>query len=334
MRTKKTGKIMPADWRDVNVDGDPRFVLGWRGGTKKIKAQRVDVGEDLFDELRSIARSALDAIEEREAKPYAPFGAITKDDYFDIDVTDLPRKRDRRKREDDPAAYSLSSAITMITATDEHAVMTAEELRECKPPDLYAIVFKSKHEYVGFVRNVSPQKPLKPGWKFLRYGDTLRKLEPPDLAIDDAIDMVITEQRCAVLSSGAFDKLFGDVKVAFQHVPENAKTVADALKGTLPLSPGSLDRLRERCGRRLTDARRLDHIVRERQDALEAMTRSQITGLLAKRGLAHTVNEGALDLQEDEVSEFLDVVEGRLFTDDLTQEEKRADAYSPRPGST
>lgn len=334
MRTNATGELMPVDWSDVHIQGDPRFLLGWRGGTKRIKAQRVDVGGDLFDELRWIARSALDGLEQREPKPYAPFGAITKDDYFDIDVTQLPRKRDRRKREDDPEAYSVSSMITMVTAADDHPVMTAEDLRQCKSPSLYAIVFESRYGFVGFVRNVSPRKPLQPGWKFLRYGDTLRKLDPPDLAIDEEVDILITEQRCAVLASAAFNTLFGDVKVAFEHVSQNAGLVAEALKGALPLTSGSVDGLRERCGRRLIDARRLDHIVSERHDALQAMTRSQIEGLLEKRGLGHTIKEGSLDLQDFEVSEFLDVVEGRLFTDDVTQEEKRADAYRPRPDST
>jgi hypothetical protein len=39
--------------------------------------------------------------------------------------------------------------------------------------------------------------------------------------------------------------------------------------------------------------------------------------------------EGALVLTRENASEFLVLVEGRLFNDDVTGIERRADAYSP-----
>jgi len=42
------------------------------------------------------------------------------------------------------------------------------------------------------------------------------------------------------------------------------------------------------------------------------------------------IQKGEISLTDGNVSDFLDLVEGRLFNDDLTGEGRRADAYSPR----
>ena len=161
------------DWSAVDVTGDPRLLLGRRKSSKKFEVHRVDVHEDLFDELREIAQAALDELSEREPKPYSTFGATTSDDYFDVEVSDIPRRRDKRKKEEDPEAYEIASALQMIAETDDHPTMDADQLREANP-SLYAIAFESQGQYVGFIRNRNPQNVIKPGLRYLQYGDTLR----------------------------------------------------------------------------------------------------------------------------------------------------------------
>lgn len=150
------------------------------------------------------------------------------------------------------------------------------------------------------------------------------------MAIDDEIDLVVASDRCAVLALAAFTTLFGDVGIAFQQIPQNVAAMSDALEGTFPLSQASIDALSERCGRRVIDAKRLHHIVTERHDALRDVTKARMTTLLEERGLKDAISDDGLALTKDTVSDFLDLVEGRLFSDDVTGEERRADAYSPR----
>lgn len=254
---------------------------------------------------------------------------MTGDDYFDVDVSDIPQRRNKRKREEDPQAYEIASALKMISDCDHHPVVSAEQLREAEPT-LYAIVFESNEKYVGFVRNASPRRRVRPGLKYLQYGNALKRVDPPDLAIDDLVDLVVTEDRCAVLDPRAFTTLFGDVGVAFRQVPTNVKAITNALKNVIPLRPDSASALTARCGRRVIDARRLHHIVAERQTALKALTPEEMRTLLDRRGLGDAVQEDELVLDQDAVSDFLDLIEGRLFADDVTGEERRADAYSPR----
>jgi hypothetical protein len=317
------------DWTETDLSGDPRLLLGQRKSSKKIEVHQVQLHEDLFGDLRSIAQSAIEELRRRDAKPYSTFASKTGDDYFDVDVSDIPRRRDMRKREDDPEAYEIASALAMIADTDDHPVMTAEELREADP-SLYAIVFESEGDYVGFIRNSPPRRAVRPGLRYFQYGETLRRVAPPDLAIDDEVDLVVAADRCAILSPAAFTTLFGDVGVAFEQVPANVKAMSDALKGVLPLSSGSVTALNARTGRRVSDAKRLHHIVTERRGALKGLTSAELRTLLRRRGLEDAIQKGEISLTDDNVSDFLDLVEGRLFSDDVTGEERRADTYSPR----
>jgi hypothetical protein len=318
-----------ARWSAVDLSSDPRLLLGRRKSSKKIDVHRVDVHQDLFVDLRAIAESAVDELLRREAKPYATFASMSTDDYFDVDVSDIPQRRDRRKKEEDPEAYEIATALAMIAECDEHNTLTAEELRDSNPT-LYAIVFEDEGEYIGFIRNRSPQRTVKPGLRYLQYGDTLRKVDPPDLAIDSDIDVVVAPDRCAVLTPSAFTTLFGDVRIPFQQVPNNIEVMAKAFEGTLPLSETSLAALGERCGTRVIDAKRLHHIVTQREDALKGLGKDRMKDLLKERGLEDVLKPDGLQLTTETVTDFLDLVEGRLFDDDVTGEERRADAYSPR----
>jgi hypothetical protein len=316
-------------WDGVDLASEPRLLLGQRKGSKRIEVHRIEVHQELFGDLRSIAQDAIAELQRREAKPFSTFASKTSDDYFDLRVSDIPQRRNRRKREDDPEAYEIASALAMVADCDNHPVMTAAELRNADPT-LYAIVFEDDGDYVGFIRNVSPRRSVRPGLKYLQYGDTLKKIDPPDLAIDDAIDLVVASDRCAVLSPTAFTTLFGDVGVSFEQVPSNVTAMSDALEGVLPLGPSTLTALSDRCGRRVNDAKRLHHIVTERKEAMEALTLSEMEVLLERRGLDGAIQNGELRLIDDNISDFLDLVEGRLFNDDVTGEERRADSYSPR----
>lgn len=316
-------------WNEIDLSGSPRLLLARRKSSKRVEAYRVELHEDLFDDLRSVARTAIHKLERREAKPYSAFAAKSGDDYFDVDTSDIPQRRDRRKREEDPAAFEIASALAMIATTDRHHTLTAEELRTLEP-SLYAIVFEDGGEYIGFIRNRSPQRALKPGLRWFQYGDTLVEVTPPDLAIDEEVDVVVSPNRCAVLTPGAFESIFGDVGIVFQQVPTNVETISTALKATMPLTDESTKALTARCGRRVIDAKRLNHIATERKEALARMTQNHMRKLLKERNLDGALRKGRLRLTEENVSEFLDLVEGRLFSDDVTGEERRADAYSPR----
>lgn len=314
-------------WASMDLSGQPRMLLGRRKSSKRFDVNRVEIHMDLFDEVRSICRSSLAELDSREAKPYFPFATATADDYLELDITNLPQRHDKRKKND--AALEPAAALSLVADTDRHVSLTAAELRDAAP-SMYAFSFKVAEGYVGFIRNTSPRRRVNPGLRFLKFEDTLRRMESPDLAIDDTIDLVVTPSRIAILSLSTFNTLFGDVRVAFEKVPEHTGVVANALANSIPLSAESVKAIGARCERRVVDAKRLNHIATERSAALAALKTQELTELLSKRGLKGLVKSGNLHVTDESASEFLDVIEGRLFEDDLTREPRRADSYSPR----
>jgi len=314
-------------WQSLDLGGKPRMLVGRRKSSKRIQANQVELHRDLFDDVRGICQSILGELDRREPMPYAPFGAASGDDYMEIDVSGVPRRIDHRKKDDgvgEPAAL-----LALISQIDELDSLDAGELRS-SAPTMYAFAFEGADGVVGFVRNTSPRRRVKPGYRYLRFENALRRMDPPDLSIDDEIDVVVTPSSIALLSVAAFNTLFGDVGVAFTQVPANTKVLADALAKCIPLSATSSKVLLDRCGRRLVDAKRLNHIAGERASALEGLGKAGLVKILGDRGLKRIVKQGRLEIDTETASEFLDAIEGRLFNDDVTGEERRADAYSPR----
>lgn len=317
------------NWTDIDLPGDPRMLLGRRTSSKRLDLQHVEVDQNLFEDLRTIARSALEQLDRRDAKPYSEFGHATSDDYFETDVSDLPMRRDRRKRDDDPAALQPASALNMTTDADGFPSLDAEELRDFEA-SLYALAFEDGDGgYTCFVRKQSPRRPLKPGLRFLQFGDTLRKVEPPDLAIDEGIDLVLTTGRCAILNVAAFESIFGDVRVAFGNLPANMTAIERALGDVVPLGETSLEALQERCARRITDAKRLHRLVEEKGDAIASLSSVDLQALLDRHDL-EVLDDGELALDDASAGALLDLLDGRFFNDDITGAARRADAFSPR----
>ena len=56
--------------------------------------------------------------------------------------------------------------------------------------------------------------------RYFQYGDTLKRLEDPDLVVDDRIDIIITHDRVAVLDDRSFQTLFSDVGAAWVQIRE------------------------------------------------------------------------------------------------------------------
>lgn len=78
------------DWATVELTSDPHIVLGrrTRGG---IVAVRVDVHENLHDEVRDVCRTAIRKIGETQRRPYEPYAALEAgEQHFSLTNEQLP----------------------------------------------------------------------------------------------------------------------------------------------------------------------------------------------------------------------------------------------------
>ena len=333
---------MGETWQTRSLDGDPRFIVGYRKPSGLMDCYNMDIHQDLFGDLREIGRAALDYLNRSIERPYAPFGALEEDEYFVVGRNDIPNPVQARKtREIAPdnarsisvtttdELHGVAEALRIIDETDQHRVLSPADLSEESKFNLYAISFRVGNDFIGFIRQANPRRSLKPGIRYLQYGDTLKKMERPDVVIDDKIDIVVSSEDVAIISDKSVQVLFRDVDIVMQQVGANVNAVGVALGTCLPLTAGCVDALRVVCSRGPRNAKRLHDLVHMRLPSV-ALNSSKFLSALGQRHLGHLVANGQLNLMESDVPDFLDFVEGRLFEDDHSPETRRADRFSPR----
>jgi len=340
---------MPAPWPDLSLDGDPRLIVGNRKGSGLIDCYRVDIHEDTFEEFRGIAVSAVSRIAELTRRPYAHFGALEEDEYFALDNTSIPN-RPKRKRQSKatteatsaegaaleappegspPGSDEVAAALRIVAETDQHPVLSAEELRGGLTLNLYMISLPTDAGFLGFIRRTGPQRSIAPGLRFFQYGDTLKRVTEPDFVFDDRVDVIVGHDEVAIFSDTAVQVLFRDVQLVMEGVADNVREVVDTFNTHLPLTEAGTEALTLVCGGGPRIAKRLDELVRHRLGDL-SLDPSATKKALAAHELDHLLVDGQLNLTEASIPAFLDFFEGRLFHDDHTQEPRRADRFSPR----
>ena len=337
-------------WAGLSLGGDPRLIVGRRKQSGLIDCHRIEIHQDTFVEFRGIAQAAIDRLASSTRRPYAHFGALDEDEFFALDIAAIPRRAIRRRRRDRvrgesavplesphapmaealaPGSDELAAALRMVADADSHPVLPGNELRSDLKLNLYLIAFPVESGFVGFIRKTGPQRLINPGYRYFQYGDTLRRVERPDLVFDDRVDIVIGPEEVAILSVSAVQVLFTDVRLVMASVADNVSRVVGEFEEHLPLSGGSERLLREACGRGPRTAKRIDDLVRFRLSEV-SLDPPSLMDALATHELSGLILDGELNLNEASIPTFFDFLEGRLFHDDHTQEARRADRFSSR----
>ena len=333
---------MDDTWQTTSLDSDPRFIVGYRKTSGLMDCYVMELHQDLFRDLREIGRASLDYLGRSTERPYAPFGALEEDQYFVLKRNDIPRPVQTRKRRglardnarsagdtSPDELHGVAEALRIIDETDQHPVLSPADLHEASRFNLYAISFHVSNGFFGFIRQANPRRSLKPGLRYLQYGDTLKRMQRPDVVIDDKVDIIVSPEDIAIISDKSVQVLFRDIDIVMQHVDVNAAKVGLAFDTCIPVTAGSLDALRLVCSHGPRNAKRLHDLAHIRLPHL-ALNRSRFLAALSQRQLDHLVANGQLHLTESDVPDFLDFVEGRLFDDDHSPETRRADRFSPR----
>ena len=321
---------MAALW-DFEVIDDPRFIVGYRKASGKIDCYRIDIHRDIFGDFREVAESAQDHLRQSEPRDYAPFGALEENEYFFIAANQIPVREtsgDRTTRQK-PGVHEMAEALRIVNETDQHPVLSSNDLRSDTRFNLYVLSFRVEGGYLGFIRKLNPRKSFKPGLRYFQYGDTLKKVDQPDFVIDDLVDVVISPTEVAILTESVVPILFRDVQLAMQSVNANVTTVVTEFAGCLPISPAGVDALRRNCSRGPRNAKRLYDLIHYRLAGITLNSQS-IGAALSARNLGHLLVNDELHLSDTSVSDFFDFIEGRLFDDDHTPEARRADRFSAR----
>ncbi|MFC5142040.1 hypothetical protein ACFPK1_27670 [Actinomycetospora rhizophila] len=359
----------PEGWNDVELTGDPFLVLGRRRG-RKIECYRLDLHEDLFDDLRVVCDQARQLALTTRSRPYEPNAELEGgEEHFDLAVHALPDRNGPAL--DSPAKPSRSDPGTVgsgparvnpsrglkpegqgsaeqegASEAEESTLVTSlrrpDQLHKLTRPEfddmrilLYAVCWQqSDGTWVAFVRKTNPRQVFHPGRRWCQYSETLKRVQnAPSFVYDDQIDAIIKADRIAGFSASTMKNLFNDVGLAMTEVPAYVSAAAERIEETLPLSGQSQSALLALGQRRQSIAVRL-YALGARLDELAseaALTTERYQEVIGDdEEAAKLIVNGEFDFDEEGALVFLDVIEGRYFDDDWTGIPRRADRWSRR----
>lgn len=320
---------MSVPWLDLRLQGDPRLIIGYRQPSGIISCRRVELHEETFRFFKEVTNNAISRIQTLTRRQYAYFGALEEDEYFFLKNSVIP-ERPLLNRGRSPGTTELASAIKMVKETDNHPVLSIDELRAGKKMQLYMISYYTDLGYIGFIRKSNPQKSISSGHRYFQYGEALKKVSTPDFVFDDKIDLIVGPDEVAIFSDKVVQVIFRDVKLVIESVNDNVNQVIDIFENQLPFTETGKELLYEFCSKGTTNAKRIYELIQGRIADL-ILDQNNFADALSRHNLSHLLSDdGEINLTIESIPSFFDFLEGRLFNDDHTQEPRRADRYSKR----
>lgn len=305
-------------WLAELPSDDPRLAIA-RRARGRIEFLRLELHQDVLPELRDIASRAVDRLRASQSRPYHPFAHLELgEQHFEMGVEEHPQ-------------LSGADLLAALAAVDQLSVLPADELQRTPAILAYAIVWPIGDDFIGFVKKSDPAKFLRSGFRYFQYGDVLRRVEEPNFVLAPTIDVIATKFKLASFANTTLKDVLSDVGVVFSEVRSEVVQIQGILSGTLPLSGESAEALVSLGESKVSIARRLAQL-RTRLDLIERDPK-KLRKYMKEYGSDHTLfinAKGELIFGGDNVEEFLDFVEGRLFQDPLAGEQRRADRFSAR----
>jgi hypothetical protein len=312
---------------NVRWDTEPRLILGWRE-KGSITAGRVPLDREVLEDIRAIARGALDRLTSAEGRQYEPSASLTEgEEYFRVSVDGLPARKPRRGQ--DESTVDAAAMLSAVAAPDELEKIPPVDLADHTAFVFYGLVFDLVGG--GTVTFVTKGDPVRAAAMFkvsLWGADRLRLVPPPLLSLRAYVDLVIVAEEVLVLRKTAFEQLFNDVKVALADAPQNIEEIAATLEGMVALGESAVTALKAVATKRVSYAVRLRNLS-DRINEINPTPSVIRNKLLAIGNAPEDLLDGdEFAFTDDNVGLFLDLMEGRHFADDWTGDRMRADRMS------
>jgi hypothetical protein len=318
----------------IDLTGDPHLVLGRRARKKGIETVQVELHADLHDLLRHTCELAIEKVQATDGRPYEPSAELESgEEHFFLHIDQIPVQVSVSVsgQNDDENPERTAALIEALGDFGSIEYIDRAGLRDFKPL-FYSIAWQqSGGDWAHFIRKANPMQVLKPGRIWTQFSDVLVSMQEPAMAIDGEVDIILANGVMRAFKSTPVKDLFTDVHLVMRDVSTYVGRVRDLLNTSVPLGQAAAESLEKAAHKKYSIAVRL-YLLPERISQLN----------LSVPRLRRVFNQHDLDqyellgkdktfsFGEDMVPAFLDVIEGRYFEDDWTDEFRRADRFSKR----
>ncbi len=238
-----------------------------------------------------------------------------------------------RVKSDETSTVDLDSAslVQMVRDSHDQELLDASELADHHYA-FYAIVWDGTDgEQIGFVRKRNARAILEKGQKFFRYEETLKSAAQPDFVLDTDVDLVVHGSTLYMLNENSARTLLNDAGLARTGIADNLMAIKDILGGSSSITAEASAAFVAVASRKINVARRLAQIPAFFDGlTIDAMKLRLAAEQRFSEPDAILDSAGVICVAEDGVESALDLIEGRLYRDDVSGQERRADRLSRR----
>lgn len=315
---------------DLDLAGDPVLVVGWRPKAKELAAAAVDLNEDAFDIARQIASQTLDYWQGCDQVSWHPDAGVEEgEEVLVLPAHELPAVHPDESV-DDPQLAETAQLLGLVLFPGGLETLGPGQLADGRFR-FCAVVWEDGLDGrpVAIVAEHDPTFVLRRASHWFRFEGTLKATTPPDFTLPSRGDLIVTEEEIFIHSPATFDRLFSDVRALLNDVPA-ATAALKVSMAKLPMTEATAQALEEVCATRPSLARRLQRLANH--PVAQEITVDRLRPVVEKHGedAADYLTDDSLHLTPDKVRSWLDIVEGRWYEADFSDEPRRAARWSAR----
>jgi hypothetical protein len=302
----------PVDLDQLEIGDELSLIVAWKRG-QGFEGGEVRVADAVAEHLTEACWRTIERIEQRELRAYSPDMHLEDEEVLVV-------------RDDELVADSPLAEVVLPAAPLD--LLSSRSL-----PDrrlyLYAVVVPGPdgpEAPVAFVRRANPQAAARSGRILALLGDALQRVDRPAFWLDEAFDLVISEDGIVALDQRLFEVLFKETPALQQKIPE----WVDEIDRHLPIAGDGAQQLAERCETDGRLRRRLRAIAE--RGHLAQVTIEQIREHLREVDLDEDdfIEGDELKVDESNPFQLVYMLNEDFFRGGLTETDFRSDRKSPR----
>ena len=325
------------DPSSVPIDGDMTLILGRR--TTRIAGHRVKMHVDVANELRSMCDATLSYLRDRQQVRYSDDLNFNSETHYMVAntsklVAHIPEsRRGRHAADEQEGARTVevdAATYEVLSNASSQPLIGSDEIERRKSFLFSAVVVGDDPDNrVAFVSAYNPYRAAERGRLVTSFGDGLRRVTGPLLGFQPLFDMVVTAGHVAILRAEAFEKVFRDIDSMKERIPAWTAAVTAAF----PFSKATADRIAAMCETSPRLARQVRSLF-ERGVPAENFTIPALRQQLTEEGFDpdRIIKNGKLVISDDEIPDFLKLLDERFVTGWLSGTHWDVGTRSPRQG--